>query len=330
MMSNRLTLAVESGDVVVSDDARIVVFGATAEHDLSAFAKANLVLVQGFYPDHVALQARGFAVSHQADGTFDAAIVFLSRARGESRSHILQAVRLTDGGPVIVDGQKTDGVDSMLKDCKKHGAQVGPVFSKAHGKTFTISGGDFEDWADLLDTQVVDGFETRAGVFSADAIDKGSALLAQALPADLGGAVGDLGAGWGYLSCEILKRDTVKSCHLVEASFAALDCARKNVQDPRAIFHWADARDFNGVSNLHHVVTNPPFHTGRNADPGLGRAFIQTAARILSPKGTLWLVANRHLPYESTVADAFIEVEEIAGDPSFKIIKASKPRRPKR
>ena len=30
--------------------------------------------------------------------------------------------------------------------------------------------------------------------------DRGSALLAAALPAKLGGKVVDLGAGWGYLS----------------------------------------------------------------------------------------------------------------------------------
>ena len=44
----------------------------------------------------------------------------------------------------------------------------------------------------------------------------------------------DLGAGWGFLARAILARDGVRQLDLVEAEAAALDCARRNVTDPRA------------------------------------------------------------------------------------------------
>jgi 16S rRNA (guanine1207-N2)-methyltransferase len=72
---------------------------------------------------------------------------------------------------------------------------------------------------------------------------------------------------------------------------------------------------------------NPPFHAGRAADPALGRAFIAAAARMLSPTGQLWLVANRHLAYETALQEHFRQVAEIGGDPSFRIMHAARPKR---
>jgi 16S rRNA (guanine1207-N2)-methyltransferase len=75
------------------------------------------------------------------------------------------------------------------------------------------------------------------------------------------------------------------------------------------------------------VVMNPPFHTSRDADPAIGQAFIRAAHGMLAQNGKLWVVANRHLPYESTLGEFFAEVSEIAGDRSFKVLEAVRPRR---
>jgi 16S rRNA (guanine1207-N2)-methyltransferase len=127
-----------------------------------------------------------------------------------------------------------------------------------------------------------------------------------------------------------LTREAVEELHLVEASHTALECAKSNVQDKRAQFHWADARGWKAPGPLDGVVMNPPFHTGRAAEPALGQAFIATAARLLTPSGKLWLVANRHLPYETVLAEKFAKVEELAGDNRFKVLLAERPRRSRR
>jgi 16S rRNA (guanine1207-N2)-methyltransferase len=72
---------------------------------------------------------------------------------------------------------------------------------------------------------------------------------------------------------------------------------------------------------------NPPFHQGRDADPGLGIAFIGAAARMLSPPGVLWLVANRHLPYDRALTALFRDIQDIGGDAAFRVIRASHPLR---
>jgi 16S rRNA (guanine1207-N2)-methyltransferase len=72
---------------------------------------------------------------------------------------------------------------------------------------------------------------------------------------------------------------------------------------------------------------NPPFHQGRDTDPALGQAFVRQSGRILARHGALWMVANRHLPYETALKDAFAQVEEVGGDNRFKVIRAARPLR---
>ncbi|MEM6760813.1 MAG: methyltransferase [Pseudomonadota bacterium] len=225
---------------------------------------------------------------------------------------------------IIIDGQKTDGVDAMLKALRTRCDLGGPI-SKAHGKIFWMSpGADLSDWQ-AGPTLHDGGFWTAPGVFSADSVDPASRLLVEALPEAMVGSVADLGAGWGYLSAHVLTRD-VAAVHLVEAHDMALQCARHNVTDPRAQFHWADATTWTPPKPVDAVIMNPPFHTGRTADPALGRAFIASAARILAPHGALWMVANRHLPYEDALDQHFAKRVDLGGDTRFKLVRAERPR----
>ena len=66
------------------------------------------------------------------------------------------------------------------------------------------------------------------GFFSWDRIDIGSALLAKHLPETLEGDVADLGAGWGFLSEQILSKcHDIKSLDCYEADKDALEATRR-------------------------------------------------------------------------------------------------------
>ncbi|GAA6199934.1 methyltransferase [Aquicoccus sp. SU-CL01552] len=333
-MSARLTTATDQGGLDLPSEGQILVLHPRAGADLSVLPRDRAVLVQPFRPDHDFLAASGFSNvtwSVPQAHRFAAALVCLPRAKPLARALIAQAAAQTDG-VVIVDGAKTEGADSLLRQVSRRVALDGSL-SKAHGRIFwfrtDVEGFDrdaFSDWV-APETQRVDDFVTAPGVFSADGIDPASRLLAEALPGHLGARVADLGAGWGYLSARILKDDRLESLDVVEADRVALNCAMENVSDPRARFHWVDAALFRTTRPLDAVVSNPPFHTGRAADPALGQSFIEAAARLLGPHGHLWMVANRQLPYEAALAAAFSSVEEIGGDARFKLLRAAKPRR---
>ena len=309
---------------------RLLVLGADADSDLSHFDAAQMQIVQRHYPEFAALKARGFDVATAATGDFDHALVFLPRAKAEAHARISDAAsRLPPGAALWIDGQKTDGVDAILKEMRGL-ATVDEPQSRAHGKIFRVTVGAPgwlpADWADR-EIQAAPGFVTRPGVFSADGPDPGSVALLQHLPERLPSRMVDLGAGWGWLSAEVLKHPGVGTLHLVEADALALDCARRNVTDPRAQFHWADARDFRLPEPVNGVIMNPPFHQGRTADPKLGAAFIRAAAGLLTGAGRMWMVANRHLPYEAVLRDHFGDVSELGGDNRFKILTATGARR---
>ncbi len=321
---SRLALAIGSGDLPWPEQGRIAVFRPSPETDLSALETSRCQIITGFRPSFEAFAAQGFACSSAPEGRFVAAVVFAARAKSLNLSMIASACSGTSG-PVVVDGAKTDGIESILKLCRAR-QDVSPALSKSHGKLFWITGGPgLEDWLQEKPTRLPEGFVTAAGVFSADGIDPGSQLLAGHLPKKLGRTVADLGAGWGYLSAELAKNPDIEDLHLVEAEKDALDCARINVPDPRARFHWADALRWRPDAPLDTIVMNPPFHTGRAGDPDLGRRFIETAAQCLKPKGQLFLVANRHLPYEAKLATLFRDVTLLTDDNRFKVLRGLGP-----
>jgi 16S rRNA (guanine1207-N2)-methyltransferase len=327
MRSARLILALESGSVRLPESGAIAVIQPRAGDDLSGLPRARVRVVQGFRPDHDHFAAAGYPVAPAAGPGHAAALVCLPRTRDAARAAVAAAeTAVTPGAPVIVDGQKTDGIDSLHRDLAAR-VRTTPPLAKAHGKIFAFAAAEgLADWQ-ARDRVIDGGFITRPGVFSADGPDRGSALLAAALPPRLPGRGVDLGAGWGYLACAALAREGVTAIDLVEAEAAALDCARVNVTDPRARFHWADATAFRPDGAPDWVVCNPPFHNARAADPALGAGFIRAAARMLHPGGTLWLVANRHLPYAAVLSECFREVEETGADPGFRLTRAARPRR---
>ena len=219
-------------------------------------------------------------------------------------------------------------MDGLFRDVRRRAGDLGSL-TQAHGRLFAFTADqvDLSDWRIAGPTRGKDGFFTRPGVFSEDGVDRGSDLLARRLPVRLGPRVADLGAGWGYLSALALGHDGVESVDLIEAEAAALECARLNVTDDRARFHWADAREFSADASYDTVLCNPPFHTSRKADSALGAAFIDAAANLLTRRAVSGLWRTVTLPYEAALREAFASVDEIGSDPAFKIFHAARPRR---
>ena len=324
--SSRLGLALDSGFWVLTPAGDIAVLRPRIDDDWSDLPKSRVVVLTGFKPDHDHFAALGFRTS--ANTLYATALICLPRAKADAHALIAEAALLVRPGALLaIDGQKTDGIDAVLKDCRALGIAVSETLSKAHGKFATCAtGAEFLQWA-AVDTKVEGGFTTRPGVFSADGPDRGSALLMAALPADLPAKVGDLGAGWGYLSRAILTRPGIRHLDVVEAEQTALNCAKRNLHDPRAAYHWADATTFRPDRLWGAVVMNPPFHNGREPDPALGQAFIRAAHRGLAPDGVLWMVANRHLPYDKVLQTLFRDVQEVGGDGAFRVTRAAYPIR---
>ena len=309
-------------------------------------ALPGLVCEQSFKPEADALQRSGFTLLDADDTTrFPLVLVLPPRQRDEARALMARAVaRTAPGGRVLACIPNAEGAKSGEGDLAR---LAGPLqtLSKNHCRVFwtgPLSGAAdpalAEEWSTLdaprpiLVGGAVEGrYLSRPGVFAWDRIDPASALLAAHLPADVSGHGADLGAGWGYLSMEVLARcPRVTALDLYEAEARALDLARSNLA-PFAgrvalDYHWHDVTA--GLPRRYDfIVSNPPFHAHGRADrPDIGRDFIAAAAAALHPGGRLWLVANRHLPYEAMLDANFGSVRTLAQQHGFKVVEAVKSR----
>lgn len=332
---DRLALAHDAGELPVPEAGRIAVLRAAPSRFLDAVSAERLICEQSFLPTHRALAARGHAVEAAIDGPAAMVVVNLTRARSENLGNVARGLAmLGPGGLLAVNGAKTDGIDALVRRI----AAVLPAegaFVKAHGRVAwfrrpaTVPEPVAEWAAAAQPGRVAGAFLTAPGMFSSEGPDPASLRLAEILPGRLTGRVADLGAGWGWLADAALRAaPEIAAIDLFEAEARALDAARVNVTDPRAGFHWADVTALPAAAGPYdRVVMNPPFHAGRAADPGLGAAFIAAAARILSPRGQLLMVANRQLPYEEALERAFGAWKRLAQDGGYKLFLAERPRR---
>lgn len=326
----RLTHALAETPFTVPETGTILLARMEAEV-APAFDGAALHVWHGSFPAAEGWSRAGVPEQGSVGADHAAAIVGLPKAKDFARWLVGQAMVATlPGGWIAVDGPKTHGTDPMLKALRGAGLEVF-VTSKAHGKTIAFLRPEtipdaVLGWSTLAPT-APEGWQSALAAFSSEKIDRGSQLLVDHLPA-LSGLVCDLGAGWGFIGAEALRRGPkIQRLDLVEAERDALDAARLNIADARAGFHWADARHFDPGARYDAILTNPPFHDGRAATPALGQDFIRAAARLVAPRGRLLLVANRHLPYEPVLAERFGTVEVLVQDSAFKLFQATRPNK---
>lgn len=268
------------------------------------------------------------ALEALSDATLAEIVIAAPPSSIERRFVLAQALRaLEPGGALTALGAKDKGGQRLRAELEAFGCDVAER-SKARQRICVATrpaaptglAEAIREGAPAMVEEI--GLRSQPGVFSWNRVDPGSALLLAHLPA-FAGRGADLGAGLGILSRAVLASPKVEELTLVELDRRAVEASRQNVDDPRARFLWADARE-TALDDLDFVVSNPPFHAEGIEDRGLGQSFITAAARMLRRSGTLLLVANRHMPYEAVLRSAFRSVDVTAEAAGYKIFEARK------
>lgn len=265
-----------------------------------------------------------------APASLDAAIVLAPPGTIERRYTLALALRaLAPGGSLTALAPKEKGGARLSRELAGFGCGVSEEGKRHHRICRTVR----PDALTGLDTAIDEGAPchvdnlalcSQPGIFSWNRLDPGSALLMARLP-KLVGRGADFGSGLGVLARAALASDAVAARPLIDPDRRAVAMARRNVNDPRAAFRWADLREADpALSRLDFVVMNPPFHDGGAEDQALGKAFIARAAEVLRKGGSLWLTANAHLPYEAPLRAAFRTVTPVVAAGGYKVFEARK------
>ena len=335
---NALFQPITDGLVDWPSDGGVLFLRARRGASLRQVPGAGLVCEQEFKPAADALSRDGFETVALASLDpalrFALVLVLPPRQREEARALLAQAVaRCAPNGRVLACMRNDEGARTGENDLARIAGAVTSLSRRKcrvfwstplHGPADPALA---QDWAALdAPRPILDGrYVSQPGVFAWDRVDPASALLAAHLPADLGGHAADLGAGYGYLTIEMLARcPRITAIDLYEAQSRALAMARINLQSARAPleFFWHDVAA--GLPRRYDaIVSNPPFHAQGSEDrPDIGRRFIAAAALALNPAGRFWMVANRHLPYERALDEHFSEVRNVAQQDGFKVVEA--------
>ncbi len=335
-VSETLFLPIEEGLIDLPERGRALFLRARMSPALSRQSRDAFLCDQSFKPAVDALEQAGF-ITGEADGEcFPLTLVLPPRQREEGRALLARALLATcDGGIVVAAVSNTEGARTIENDLKTLAGNTTSL-SKNKCRVFWARRDDRADtallteWAALDATRELEtGYMSRPGLFAWDHIDAGSKLLIDHLPATLKGKVADLGAGFGYLSDQVLTSNpAITHLNAIEAEGRAVDMARQNLakHGDRVAVHWLDAtKALPGTYET--IISNPPFHaTDRTDRHDVGKAFIASAAKALTSGGQLWIVANRHLPYEETLQASFKHVTVVTQTNFYKVFKAVGPQ----
>jgi 16S rRNA (guanine1207-N2)-methyltransferase len=338
-----LKLALDGGGVTVPESGDVLFLRAEPGPVLPLLPKDRLTCQQTFKAPHDALKAAGYTLLPPGTETFDPAALTLilpPRQKDEARGLYARAMLAAPEGGVVLaclpntlgakTAEKTLGeIAGETQNLSKHKCRA--FWARKDSAVFNTKLA--EAWVAADQPQpVADGaMWSRPGLFSWDRVDAGSELLAECIPEDIKGAGADFGAGQGYITGEVLNHcRRITHMDLFEAEHRAIVCAQKTLEDHANVtITWADVTRDVGSSVYDFILMNPPFHTGRTDAVNLGQAFIQAAAKALKPGGALYMVANRHLPYEATLAACFKAYEIIEDSGGYKVIRADHPKRKK-
>lgn len=276
-----------------------------------------------YQPWHDGTTQADFADISKLAPAYDAVFAYIPKQREEAQGLIALALQRSKGMVMIAAANDAGGT-RLARALEAYGVATQSA-SKHHCRvvwTMDATKADqqliAENIAHLAPRELTlegESYWSVPGLFGWDKIDEGSRLLLAHLPPVLTGRLADFGCGYGYLARALSRQPSVVSIDAIDADARAVAaCARYN--DPKITPLWHDIRTLPAKRQYDVVVMNPPFHSGKKEDVGLGEQFIRAALANLRQGGRLYFVANRHLPYESVVPNMKILHE----DGAYKII----------
>ena len=174
-------------------------------------------------------------------------------------------------------------------------------------------------------------FQTRAGVFSRNAIDEGTRLLIESMDVRPRHSVIDIGCGYGPIGIVAAHLASVGRVVMVDTNARAVEYAEKNIRShhlnharkngkPRVEGVLGDRFDPVPGERFDRVVSNPPFHAGNDVIFPL----VEEAYEHLRVHGRLYLVLMRPAGVRRHMKHVFGNCDVVADSGKYVVLVAER------
>jgi len=284
-------------------------------------------------------------------GQLDAAVILIPKGRELARRWLRECqMALKPGGELYIAGAKDAGIESVIKDAEQLFGESGVLSYKKGERVVKLNAppsspspaASLPPPPDNTYDYTQHGLNLRLtslpGVFSAGSLDEGTALLLEHLPVLLRSLTSqsqiiDAGCGCGVIGLAAASLAPSATVTLVDADLLAVASARRNitlnqihnaqVQPGDLLADLAIGKNAGGPG-VHLILSNPPFHTGKETNYAITEALIEQAYSALLPGGRLALVANRFLPYQKNLVERFGRVKILSQTSKFQVLCAER------
>ena len=284
------------------------------------------VQVWSCYFDYARTQsAVNFGIEFQ--GSADLIVYYWTKNKQEVQFQLMQLLaHAKEGQEMLIIGENRCGVRSVEKILAPFG-DVAKIDSARRCGLYHFSlqkrpHFELHDFWKTYQHPALHGITVQSlpGVFSANELDVGTALLLSTLDNHIKGKVLDVGCGAGVIGALINKLNPTTQITMTDIHAMALESARKTLAENNLKGDVLSSDVFSHIEGKFDlIVSNPPFHDGIDTAYRAVKELITQAKWHLNQGGELRIVANAFLPYPDLLQQHFGEFHVLAQTGKFKV-----------
>jgi 16S rRNA (guanine1207-N2)-methyltransferase len=287
----------------------------------------------------------GISLLPHAAATFDIIALEIPKGRKLTQRWLVESFHLLkEGGSLYLAGENQQGIQSIIKDAQallgnaviidyKKGSRVAqaakitdPVKLPEWAHEPGIAPDTWTQFKVAVKNSSYDIF-SLPGIFSYDRLDDGTALLLDTLQIPEQAQILDAGCGYGVIGLFAAVQFNPSQVDCIDSNLLAVAAAQKNIIENKIKNAQAFASDLLAQvlkKQYHFILTNPPFHSGREVNYDITQALLQQAYHALRPEGKIILVANRFIRYDYLLKKVFQNVTSLAESNRYHVLSAIK------